>query len=68
MVRRVFERATSRTAIVAFALGLWLGFLGAVRVVEECLAAESPREVMLACPAWMRTKVRAATRSPGSLR
>jgi hypothetical protein len=53
MAGAVLDRATSWTAIIAFALGLWLGYLSAVRVAEACHRAHPPWPAVGACPAWV---------------
>lgn len=57
MIRAIFERATSWTAIFAFVLGLWLGYRGAVRIADTCLRGSALHEPM-ACPTWVEGPAR----------
>lgn len=41
---------------VIFGLGLWLGHLGTVQTVRNCLMADTPERVMRACPEWMNRR------------
>jgi hypothetical protein len=40
-------------ALVAFAFGLWLGYLGAVELARDCLNAPTPEYAMRTCPDWL---------------
>jgi hypothetical protein len=40
-------------ALVAFPFGLWLGYLSAVQVVQDCLHAGTPEIAVFACPDWL---------------
>lgn len=51
-MHRIFERATSWTTLIAFALGLWLGYRGAVLEARACHRASSSRAAT--CPDWLR--------------
>ena len=53
-LRTLVERATSWTAIIAFALGLLAGYLGAVNEAGRCLGAATPEDAAESCPGWLQ--------------
>jgi hypothetical protein len=51
-MRRIIEQATSWTTLIAFTLGLWLGYRGAVVEARTCRRPSHTH--LTACPEWLR--------------